>query len=110
MKKILVTGGAGYIGAHTVQALVRKGYDPIVVDNLSKGHRHNVDAARLHVLDTSDTGALVRLIEREGVGAVIHFAAFIAVGESVQEPERYFANNVGGTLSLLTAMHRAGVQ
>jgi UDP-glucose-4-epimerase GalE len=109
MKKILVTGGAGYIGAHTVQALIRKGYEPIVVDNLAKGHRHNVDAKRLHVMDTSETDALVSLMERESIRAVIHFAAFIAVGESVQEPELYFANNVGGTLSLLTAMNKAGV-
>ncbi|HSW51492.1 MAG TPA: UDP-glucose 4-epimerase GalE [Bryobacteraceae bacterium] len=110
MTKILVTGGAGYIGSHTVQLLIRRGYDPIVVDNLSKGHRHNVDAARLRVMDTSETDALAGLMEREGIGAVIHFAAFISVGESVLEPERYFANNVGGSLSLVTAMQRAGVR
>jgi UDP-glucose-4-epimerase GalE len=109
MKKILVTGGAGYIGAHTVQLLIRRGFDPVVVDNLSKGHRHNVDAARLRVMDTSDTDALSELMERECVRAVIHFAAFISVGESVLEPERYFSNNVGGTLSLLAAMQRFGV-
>ncbi|MFB3778042.1 MAG: UDP-glucose 4-epimerase GalE [Bryobacteraceae bacterium] len=110
MTKILVTGGAGYIGSHTVRQLIRRDYDPIVVDNLSKGHRHNVDAARLHVMDTSDTDALAGLMEREGVEAVIHFAAFISVGESVLESERYFANNVGGSLSLFSAMQRAGVR
>jgi UDP-glucose-4-epimerase GalE len=110
MKKVLVTGGAGYIGSHTVHALVERGYDPIVVDNLSKGHRHNVDARRLRVMDVGQTGELCDLMRHEEVQAVIHFAAFIAVGESTQEPERYFLNNVGGSLSLLEAMHGAGVK
>jgi UDP-glucose 4-epimerase len=109
MRKILVTGGAGYIGSQTVHLLTRRGFDPVVVDNLSKGHRHNVDARRLHVMDITDTGALSELMKQEGVEAVIHFAAFIAVGESVREPELYFSNNVGGSLSLLTAMQQAGV-
>ena len=109
MNKILVTGGAGYIGAHTVLELARAGFDPVVVDNLSKGHRHNVDPARLHVLDLAETDRLAALLERERVEAVIHFAAFIAVGESVQQPELYFFNNVGGSLSLFAAMQRAGV-
>ena len=110
MKKVLVTGGAGYIGAHTVHRLIERGYDPIVVDNLSKGHRHNVDARRLQELDITDTEALARLMASEGVTSVVHFAAFIAVGESTREPERYFSNNVGGSLSLLSAMQRAGVR
>ena len=109
MKKILVTGGAGYIGSHTVQWLIRKGFDPVVVDNLSRGYRHNVGANRLHVMDIADTATLGGLMEQEGVEAVIHFAAFIAVGESVQEPEMYFSNNVAGSLSLLRAMRRTGV-
>ena len=109
MKKILVTGGAGYIGSHTVQLLIRRGYDPLVVDNLSKGYRHNVGANRLHVMDVADTDALIGLMEREAIEAVIHFAAFIAVGESVKEPEMYFRNNVGGSLSLVSAMQRAGL-
>ncbi len=109
MKKVVVTGGAGYIGSHTVRLLIQKGYDPLVVDNLSTGHRRNVDAGRLRVMDVADTGALARLMESEGVPAVIHFAGFIAVGESVREPERYFSNNVGGSLSLLSAMRLAGV-
>ncbi len=109
MKKVLVTGGAGYIGSHTVDLLIRRGYDPIVVDNLSKGHRHNVDAKRLHVMDVTDTLALARLMESAAVTSVIHFAAFIAVGESTSEPERYFSNNVGCALSLAAAMRRAGV-
>ena len=110
MKKVLVTGGAGYIGSHTVHRLIERGYDPIVVDNLSKGHRHNVDARRLHELDLADTEALAELMASEGVTSVVHFAGFIAVGESTREPERYFSNNVGGSLSLLSAMQRAGVR
>ncbi len=109
MSKILVTGGAGYIGSHTVHLLIRRGYDPVVVDDLSRGHRHNVDARRLRVLDIADTEALARLMEAEGVKAVIHFAGLIAVGESTREPERYFSNNVGGALSLFTAMRNANV-
>jgi UDP-glucose-4-epimerase GalE len=109
MSKILVTGGAGYIGSHTVHLLVEKGYDAIVVDDLSRGHRHNVDAKRLHVLNLADTEALHQLMAKEAVQAVIHFAAYIAVGESTRKPELYFSNNVGGSLSLLTAMERAGI-
>jgi UDP-glucose-4-epimerase GalE len=109
MRKVLVTGGAGYIGAHTVHRLVERGFNPLVIDNLSRGHRHNVDARRLHELDLADTDALARLMESESVEAVVHFAAFIAVGESTREPELYFTNNVSGSLSLLSAMQRAGV-
>ena len=109
MSRILVTGGAGYIGSHTVHLLIQSGYDPVVADNLSRGHRHNVDAKRLRVLDLTDTDGLEQLMRSEGVQAVIHFAAFMAVGESVREPELYFSNNVGGSLSLFTAMQRAGV-
>jgi UDP-glucose-4-epimerase GalE len=109
MKKVLVTGGAGYIGSHTVNLLIRRGYDPVVVDNLGRGHRHNVDARRLRVMDVTDTAALAGLMESEGVASVIHFAAFMAVGESMSEPELYFSNNVGGSLSLLAAMRQARV-
>ena len=109
MKKVLVTGGAGYIGSHTVDLLIRRGYDPVVVDNLGRGHRHNVDARRLRVMDITDTAELAGLMESEGVASVIHFAGFIAVGESMNEPELYFSNNVGGSLSLLAAMRRAHV-
>jgi UDP-glucose-4-epimerase GalE len=108
--RILVTGGAGYIGAHTVRLLLEQGHDVTVVDNLSKGYRHNVPDGRLHVLDLADTAALAQLMREKRPQAVIHFAAFIAVGESMREPERYFANNVGGSLSLLTAMVEAGVK
>jgi UDP-glucose-4-epimerase GalE len=109
-RRILVTGGAGYIGAHTVHSLLEQGHDVTVVDNLSKGYRHNVPASRLHVLDLADTSALAQLMHEKRPEAVIHFAGFIAVGESMRQPERYFANNVGGSLSLLTAMVQAGVK
>ena len=107
---ILVTGGAGYIGSHTVHRLLKQGYDVTVVDNLSRGHRHNVDPARLRKVDLADAGALNRVFEERRYEAVIHFAAYISVGESMRVPELYFANNVGGSLALLTAMVRAGVK
>jgi UDP-glucose 4-epimerase len=105
-----VTGGAGYIGSHTVRLLLRQGHDVTVVDNLSKGYRHNVPPERLHEMDLADTKALAQLMAGTECEAVIHFAAFIAVGESMREPARYFTNNVGGSLSLLDAMVRAGVK
>ena len=108
--KVLVTGGAGYIGSHTVRLLLEQGHDVAVVDDLSRGHRHNVPAGRLFQLNLSETSALAELMRQTACEAVIHFAAFIAVGESMREPERYFANNVGGSLSLLTAMLQAGVR
>jgi UDP-glucose-4-epimerase GalE len=108
-RRILVTGGAGYIGSHTVHLLLQQGHDVTVVDNLSKGYRHNVPAGRLHELDLSDTAALIRLMKEKQCDAVIHFAAFIAVGESMRQPARYFTNNVAGSLSLLDAMVQAGV-
>ncbi|MEO8595103.1 MAG: UDP-glucose 4-epimerase GalE [Candidatus Solibacter sp.] len=109
-RKILVTGGAGYIGSHTVRLLLKQGHDVAVVDNLSKGYRHNVPEGRLNVLDLHDTPALAKLMKAERFDAVIHFAAFIAVGESMREPAKYFTNNVAGTLSLLDAMVQAGVK
>jgi UDP-glucose-4-epimerase GalE len=109
-RKILVTGGAGYIGSHTVHMLLAQGHDVTIVDNLSKGYRHNVPADRLYEIDLSDTAALVRLLREKQCDAVIHFAAFIAVGESMREPARYFTNNVAGSLSLLDAMVQADVK
>lgn len=110
MAKILVTGGAGYIGSHTVHLLRKHGHDVVVVDDLSRGHEHNVDRSRFHRLNLLETDALAELLTREGVEAVIHFAAYIAVGESTQNPELYFTNNVSGSLSLFTAMQRADVK
>jgi UDP-glucose-4-epimerase GalE len=93
-----------------VQLLLRQGYDVAVVDNLSKGHKQNVPAGRLYKLDLAETAALAELMRQIQPEAVIHFAAFIAVGESMREPARYFTNNVGGSLSLLTAMVETGVK
>jgi len=109
-KRILVTGGAGYIGSNTVLQLLDRGYDVVVVDNLSRGYRHNVAPERLRELSLQDTAALVRVFEEAPCSAVIHFAAFISVGESMQQPEIYFENNVGGSLSLFTAMQQVGVK
>jgi UDP-glucose-4-epimerase GalE len=109
-RRILVTGGAGYIGSHTVRLLLEQGYDVSVVDDLSRGFKHNVPSGRLNRLNLSDHAALAELIRQHRPEAVIHFAAFIAVGESMREPGRYFQNNVCGSLSLLNAMVENGVQ
>lgn len=110
MAKVLVTGGAGYIGSHTTHLLLQHGHDVVVVDDLSRGHAHNVASERLFRMSLADTDSLTRVLETEKIDAVIHFAAYIAVGESTQDPALYFSNNVGGSISLLTAMGRTGVQ
>jgi UDP-glucose-4-epimerase GalE len=110
MPKILVTGCAGYIGSITAHLLARRGYNVVAVDDLSRGRQHNIGRLPFHQLNLSDTSALAHLLAREAVDAVIHFAAYIAVGESTQKPELYFSNNVGGTLSLLTAMAQSNVK
>ena len=110
MPKVLVTGGAGYIGSNTAQLLVRRGYRIVVVDDLSRGHQHNAGGLPFHRLNVLDTAALADLLVREQVDAVIHFAAYISVGESTEKPALYFANNSGGTLSLLNAMAQAQVK
>jgi UDP-glucose 4-epimerase len=107
-RRILVTGGAGYIGAHTARLLLRRGYEVTVVDDLSRGYRHNVEASDFHQLRIQQTAEMAKLLA--GHDAVIHFAAFIAVGESMHVPEIYFENNVTGSLSLMTAMLQAGVK
>src|SRR5580700_6796081 len=108
-RRILVTGGAGYIGSNTTLQLLDAGYDVVVVDNLSRGNREAVEAERLRVIDVLDTDGLVRVMSEKPCEAVIHFAAYIAVGESMKVPEIYFQNNVAGSLSLLTAMLKAGI-
>ena len=109
MSKILVTGGAGYIGSHTAHLLLQRGHEVIVADDLSRGHAHNVDPKRLRKITLADTNSLANLMRTERFDAVIHFAAYIAVGESTAKPELYFSNNVGGSLSLFTAMAEAGI-
>lgn len=110
MAKILVTGGAGYIGSHTAHLLLGRGHSVEVVDDLSRGHRHNVPRERLTILALSETQRLTEFLRAKRFDAVVHFAAYIAVGESTKAPELYFLNNVGGSLSLLSAMVVAGVQ
>src|SRR5579864_9308110 len=110
MPKILVTGGAGYIGSITAHLLVRHGYSVVVVDDLSRGHQHNIGRLPFHKLNLADTPAVADLLAREAVDAVVHFAAYIAVGESTQKPELYFLNNVSGSVSLFSAMIEAGVK
>ena len=109
---ILVTGGAGYIGSHAVLALKNAGYKVVVLDNLSYGHQEIVDnvlQVDLVVADTSDRAALDRLFTTYKIDAVMHFAAYIAVGESVKQPGKYYTNNVASTLNLLEAMLAHGV-
>jgi UDP-glucose 4-epimerase len=110
MSNILVTGGAGYIGSHTVYQLAKRGYHVTVLDDLSTGFRDAVPEPHLHICSLFDTEQVTQLLIRQKIEAVVHFAAFIAVGESTKEPERYFSNNVGGSLSLFSAMAAAGVK
>jgi UDP-glucose-4-epimerase GalE len=108
-KAIMVTGGAGYIGSHACKALARAGYTPIAVDNLSRGHRDAVRWGPLVEADLADRSMLGEIMRRFGVAAVIHFAAFAYVGESMEKPELYFRNNAVNSLGLLDAMREAGV-
>jgi UDP-glucose 4-epimerase len=108
--KILVTGGAGYIGSHTAKALARAGHQPVVFDNLSFGHRWAVRWGPLVEGDLSDKALLRSVLETHEIDAVIHFAASAYVGESMQNPRKYFRNNVVNTLNLLDAMMDAKVK
>ena len=110
MAKILVTGGAGYIGSTTAYVLRQRGFEVVIVDDLSRGHEHNVRNVPLHRLNTLDTRAMASLLTEERFDAVIHFAAYISVGESTEKPELYFSNNVSGSVSLFSAMIEAGVK
>ena len=103
---ILVTGGAGYIGSHCCRALVAAGYHPVVYDNLSTGHRNFVTGS-LVVGELLDKAMLARVFAHHDIVAVMHFAASSLVGESVVEPQKYYRNNVVGTLSLLDVMREA---
>lgn len=110
---ILVTGGAGYIGSHAVLALQKAGYDVIVLDNLVYGHRDIAESAlkvELVVGDTNDRPLLDHLFATRNIAAVIHFAAYAYVGESVSDPAKYYRNNVIGTLTLLEAMVAANIK
>lgn len=116
--KILVTGGAGYIGSHAVVELQQAGYEPVIIDNFSNSRESVLDGLRAilghdvkcHRIDCADAEALRAVLREEGdVAGVIHFAAYKAVGESVNEPLKYFQNNVGSLLTLLEVMPEFGV-
>ena len=110
-ERILVTGGAGYIGSVVVAQLLARGYQPIVFDNLSHGHRAALSAeVKLIVGDVADRAALDQVFSQYQPQAVMHFAAFIEAGESMQHPEKYFRNNAANTLTLLEALLAHGVK
>jgi UDP-arabinose 4-epimerase len=108
-KSILVTGGAGYIGSHACKALAKAGYEPVAYDNLVYGHREAVRWGPFIEGDLADKLLLAETIRRHNIAAVMHFAAFAYVGESVEKPEKYFHNNVVNSLGLMEVMKETGV-
>lgn len=106
--KVLVVGGAGYIGSHMVRMLIDRGHEPVVFDNLSTGYRDAVPAETLVEGDLADSGRLEAVFQGHRFDGVMHFASFIQVGESVREPAKYYRNNIANTLNLLDAMRRHG--
>ena len=102
--KIFIIGGAGYIGSHMVKALHQEGYEPITIDNLSTGHQDAVQYGKFEYCDVLDSAKLSTLFNKYKPEMVMHFGAFSLVGESVNEPYKYYYNNVAGTLSLLKVM------
>jgi UDP-glucose 4-epimerase len=107
--RVLVCGGAGYIGSNMTAMLAEAGFEPIVFDNLSKGHKSAVGDNKFVKGDLADYDLLLRTLRKYKIEAVMHFAAFIEVGESVLEPLKYYHNNVSNTQNLLSAMESAGV-
>ena len=110
---ILVTGGAGYIGSHAVLALREAGYEVVILDNLVYGHRDIVETVlKVELIqgDIADRALLDQIFKTREFAAVMHFAAYAYVGESVGQPAKYYRNNVAGTLTLLEAMCDAGVK
>jgi UDP-glucose-4-epimerase GalE len=107
---VLVTGGAGYVGSHAAKALNRAGHRVVVFDNLVAGHREAAKYGELVEGDITDTVAVRRALGDHKVDAVMHFAAYLDVGESVRDPVKYYRNNVGGALSVLEAMAAQSVQ
>src|SRR5438874_3730043 len=102
--RILITGGAGYIGSHAVRLFLARGHDVWVYDNLSFGHRASVPADRLVVADLAEDARLDYVFESRGIEAVVHFAASALVGESVRRPALYYRNNLIRTLCLMEAI------
>ncbi len=110
MTRVLVTGGAGYVGSHTAKALAGAGFEPVVFDNLSTGFRSAVRYGPLAEGELEDAAFIRKTLESYGIESVLHFAASISVGESVENPQKYFSNNVVNTLHLLDAMVSTGVR
>ncbi|MBR3468342.1 MAG: UDP-glucose 4-epimerase GalE [Lachnospiraceae bacterium] len=116
--KILVTGGAGFIGSHTVVELLNAGYDAVVLDNLSNSSEKSLERVEqitgkkvtFYKADILDRAALEEVFSKENIDAVIHFAGLKAVGESVAKPWEYYENNIGGTLTLVDVMRKHGVK
>jgi UDP-glucose-4-epimerase GalE len=106
---ILVTGGAGYIGSHAVKLFLARGHDVWVYDNLCFGHRRAVPAERLIAGDLNEIHRLDQLLVERRIGAVVHFAAFAFVGESVEQPGKYYVNNLVNTINLMECLRRHGV-
>ena len=111
MATIFVTGGAGYIGSHTVKKLVELGYDVLVYDNLSKGHKKSINKKASFIKgDLSDENKLNSVFKKHKVDAVMYFAGFIEAGESMIKPEKYFVNNVTNGINLLNAMTKNNIK
>ena len=110
MGTVLVTGGAGYIGSHAVKGLRAAGHEVVVLDNLVAGHRDAVKGGPLVEADIADTQSVRDTIKRYRVTAVMHFAALLSVGQSVEQPAQYYANNVSATLSLLQVLVAESIQ
>jgi UDP-glucose 4-epimerase len=108
--KLLVTGGAGFVGSHSVNALLQAGHDVTILDNLSTGHRWALQGCELIPIDLRDTYHLNRKLKGRGFEGVLHFAAKSLVGESKNQPAMYYQNNVGGTTNLVRAMQAADIQ
>ena len=119
MKRILVTGGAGYIGSHTIVELIAAGYTPVIIDNLCNTSTQNIDGigkimnttVKWHNVDCTDKNAMDKVFtEEEQIVGVIHFAAYKAVEESVQNPQKYYDNNIGSLELVLKCMHKNNVK
>src|SRR5689334_14468226 len=108
---VLVAGGAGYIGSHTVKRLLQAGHKPVIYDNLSRGHKTVADILKVPFVaaDLNDRGTLTDTLRENKIDAVMHFAAYAYVGESVTEPLMYYQNNVATTISVLQCMKDVGI-
>lgn len=107
--KVLITGGAGYVGSHAVRLFLARGHDVWIIDNLSMGHRAAVPADRLIVADLAEIHRLDQVLLERRIEAVVHFAAYTNVGESMQEPGKYYRNNLVNTLNLMECLQRHGI-